>query len=302
MSRTQRGWDTDLPNLDGIIEFSPTDMMVASGSGTTALTRIASGEWSLRLSTTTATQLGIPFSGIIKRFGVQDDLQEQFGSSRAGGAQGLAVGWPTTLSTSSASAGSSVSVVVLSSVNFFAGQYVLVDTVASGVQEYTQVISIPDGTHLVMNLANAHTTPFPIAANVFTTPAGVSGSPPYTGVTELTSVTSFRPKGIFIKQVTARYIINTTNITVNTIGITAVPYTNNVAVPAATTILTNAANGLATTASANPYVTPIPIPVANQLWLTGRNTSYVIEWDITAAASGSVDVIALDVDVNFIYE
>lgn len=301
MSRTQRNWLGDLPKLDGMIWFGPDEMSLAAGGATGAITRVASGIWSLRISTTSAGQISIPIDGSVIRRGMQDDLQEQFGSLRAGGAQGLPIGWPNTLSSSSATAGSAVSVSVLSTVNFTAGQYVLVDTVASGVQEYTQIISITNSTTMVMNLVNSHTTPFPIAANVFTTPAGVSGPPPFAGVTEFTPVTAPRPKGLLVKQITPAYIINTTNITTNTIGVTSIQYNNNVVNPAATTILTNAANGLATTASANPYVTPIAIPVANQSFLTTPNTAVVIEWDVTAASTGSVDLLGVFVDFSFNY-
>jgi len=301
MSRTQRGWDFDLPNFDGMYFLSASDMFVASGGGTGTITRVASGEWSLRISTTTATQVVGPLSTILLRFGQQDDLQQQFGSARAGGAQGLPVGWPNTFSTSSVSAGSAVSIPVLSSVNFAVGQAILVDTVGSGVQEYTYITAIADGTHVTATLANAHTTPFPIAANVFTTPAGVTGTPPYTGVTEFTPVTSFRPKGVLIKQITPRYAINTANAATNTIGITQTIY-NNGAAPTVSTILTNAANGLATTTTAQPYVTPIPIPVANQAFTTARNVDVLVEWDITNGTSGTVDLFGIEIVCSFNYD
>ncbi len=301
MPRHQRIPQYDLPIPDGIINICSTDLFPASGGGTLALTRIASGVWSQRLSTTTATVFQAAISTLETRFGMQDDLQEFYGSARAGGSNALPVGWPNTLSTSTVTAGAAVSIPVLSSVNFAVGQAILVDTVASGVQEYTYITAIADGTHITATLANGHTTPFPIAANVFTTPAGVSGSPPYTGVTQLTPVTAPRVKGILIKQITPRYIINTTNITVNTIGLTVVQYTNAVAIPAATVLLANAQNGMSLTAAATPYVTPIPIPVANQVYLNGRNSDPIIEWDITAAASGSVDVLGIEVVCSFNY-
>ena len=302
MSRTQGNSQYDTPTPDGIITIGALgDMQAATGGGTAAFTKVATGEWSLRISTTTATSVGAAFSGIVRRYGMQDFMQEQFGTSNPFGAQGLPVGWPTTLSTANATAGSNVNVAVLSSVNFAVGQFCLIDTVASGVQETALITAIPDGTHITFGvLANSHISPFPIAQNKFTTPAGVTGIPPFTGVTQLTPVTSFRPRGILIKQITPRYVINTANLATNTIGITETQYANGTS-PTATvnTILTNAANGLATAFSTNVYVTPIPIPVANQKFFTFRNSDIIIEWDVTNTGVGTVDLLGIDVDISF---
>lgn len=163
------------------------------------------------------------------------------------------------------------------------------------------ITAIPDATHItVQALASAHTTPFPLASHAFVTPAGVSGSPPFTGVTQLTPVTAPRPKGVMIKQITPRYIINTASLTANTIGITKLVYTNNVVAPAATTILANAANGLGTVFGANPFVTPIPVPVANQAFVIERNSDVIIEWDVQNNG-GTIDLLGLMLDVNFNY-
>lgn len=302
MSRTQSPQLYDTPFPDGIITIQAlSDMQAATGGGTAAFTKIATGEWSLRISTTTATSVGIALAGILRRYGMQDFVQNQFGSTKAGGAQGFPVGWPTTLSTGSSLAGTAINVAVLSSVNFAVGQICLIDTVASGVQEFAQITAIPDGTHITFGtLASAHTTPFPIAANLFTTPAGVSGLPPFTGITELTPVTAVRQKGILIKQITPRYVINTANLATNTIGITETVYVNATS-PTTTvnTILTNAANGLATAFSTNVYVTPIPIPVANQKFFINRNSDISIEWDVTNTGTGTVDLLGIDIDVSF---
>ena len=299
MPRSQRILQADLPVPDGIINISAFDLHLAPGGGTGTLTRIASGEWSLRISTTTASVVAASLSHVVTRFGMQDDLQEQFGSGIPNGAQGLAIGYPETLSTGSVVAATSVNIAVLSSTNFFVGQSVKVDTLASTVQEVTYVTAIPDATHITVNaLVNAHTTPFPITGNVFTTPAGVSGSPPYTGITQLTPVTVARPKGIRLKQLNARYIINTSNATANTIGITQAVYGNGVA-PTINTILANATNGLATAFAATPYVTPIPILPANQFFLTNKNQDVVVEWDVTAGTTIDLLGLALICDVNY---
>lgn len=296
MPRNQRILQADTPVPDGMISISALDFDTTTGTGT--YTRIAAGEISLRISTTTPSVSLASLSGFPMRFGMQDDLQERFGSGIPNGSSGSPIGFPTTLSTANAAAGNGVNIAVISSVNFSVGMSVVIDTVASTVQEKTSVTAIPDSTHItVQTLANAHTSPFPISAHVFTTPAGVSGSPPYAGITQLTPVTAPRPKGLRIKQINAIYIINTTNATANTIGLSLIQYTNNVVAPTATALLTNAQNGMSLTASANPYVTPIPIPVANQTFITGQNSQLILEWDITAGTT--VDILGVTIIADF---
>lgn len=300
MSRTQGVQHYDTPFPDGIITLGPTDMVIASGTGTGAYTRVASGEWSLRVSTNTVSQVLVSLAGILRKYGMQDFLQEVFGNAIPRGSHGLPVGWPNTLSTGSSLAGTAINVVVLSSVNFAVGQACIVDTVASGVQETAVISAIPDATHLTFfSLASAHTTPFPIAANVFTTPASVSGIPPFTGITQMTPVTAVRNKGILIKQITPRYVVNTADPTTLTIGLTETVYLHNTA-PATTvnTILANAANGLVKTFGANVYAIPVPIPVANQKWFMARNSDIAIEIDVTNNG-GTVDLLGVDVDVSY---
>lgn len=299
MPRSQRTLNADTAQPDGMINVSALDLTLLAGGGTGTLTRIASGEWSLRISTNTASVIAAAISGLVSRFGAGDDLQERFGSGIPNGANSVAIGYPSTLSTGSAVIGSSINIAVLSSVNFSVGSSVVIDTVASAVQEKTVITAIPDATHItVQTLASNHTTPFPLFSHVFTTPAGVSGSPPYTGVTQFTPVTAPRPKGIMIKQITPRYIINTASLTANTIGLTLLQYVNNVAPAAATNLLANAANGMGTTFRATPYVTPIPIPVASQNFLIGRDSEVVLEWDVTNNG-GTIDLLGIMLDVNF---
>jgi hypothetical protein len=304
MSRTQGRIQADLPNTDGYVPLMPgADIFQAVlAAETSAYHKIAAGEYSIRTtSASDAYSIIGGVTGIVYRVGMQDDLQEQFGSARAGGAQGLPVGVPLTLGTSSPSAGSLVSVTVDSTVGFSAGQAVLVDTVASGVQEYSFVSSITSGTVMVLTtLAHAHTGPFPIAANVFTTPAGVSGRPPFTGLSQLTPVTAPRGKGIAITGVVVDYIVNTTAITVPTVGVYATQVVNGVAV-SPTTLLTQATNGLATAAAATPYSIPVALPVASQGFIVTPNTFVSIEFDFTTASTGSVDVLGMAVGVNFNY-
>lgn len=304
--RTQGQFQQDTPFLDGFIVLLPgADIVQAGGTGSSSFTRIGSagsGEFSLHCATSTDTYVVMGgASGILYRSGMQDSLQEYFGSSKSGGAQGLPVGVPQTYSTSSTTAGASVSIPVVSSVGFYAGRTVTVDTVASGVQETALIISIPDGTHIqVASLANAHTTPFPVVENTFTTPAGVSGYPPFAGASQLTPVTSARPKGVLINSLTVNYIVGTAAISAQTIGLTVISYANATA-PSATTLITNATNGLATAVQSTPHTVTIPVPVANQAFITNVNSAVAVEFDFTLGTSGTLDLLSFVLGCSFNY-
>jgi hypothetical protein len=303
MPRTQGTYNMDTPFGDGSIALmAGADIVQIAGAGTSALTRIAAGEYSLRTATASVAYTffgGV--TGLVFRTGVQDDLQEQFGSTRAGGSNLLPVGSPLTLATASTVAGTAVSVTVESTVGFFAGQYVTVDTVASGVQEFAQISSITSATVMVLNkLVNSHTALFPVAENLFTTPAGVTGRPPYTGISELTPVSSVRPKGIGIRGLTVIYAVNTTAITVPTVGLFATQFANNVA-PVVTTLITQGTNGLQTAAQANPYAIPVPVPFAQQGFIITPNTLISVEFDFTSGGTGTVDVLGIVLTCNWNY-
>jgi hypothetical protein len=130
----------------------------------------------------------------------------------------------------------------------------------------------------------------------FTTPAGVTGPPPFTGLSQLTPVTAPRPKGISINSLTAIYTISGAAATVNTIGLYGVSYVNNTA-PAASTILAPA--NLSTAVQANPYVTTVNV---NSGYLTTKNADYVMEWSLTTGAStGAALIYGVIFSVTFNY-
>lgn len=303
MSRTVARLQGDQPFNDMLVALSPPGDIVAAGATAQTLTKIAFGEYSWRAATaTTAYTFVGGVSGLIFRTGLQDDYQQAFGSARAGGAQGLAPGFPQTLVTASTVAGTFVTLTVMSSVNFFVGQFVTVDSVASGVQEFTQITSIPSGTSIVVaKLVNAHTANFPLTANLFTTPGPRTGRPPFTGLSQLTPQTVSPPKGINVQQLTVLYAVNTTAITVPTVGMAATQYFNNAA-PTITTLIANATNNLQTAAQVQPYVIPVPVPVANQGFLVTPNTVVTVEFDFTTGASGSVDVLGFVINGQYNYD
>jgi hypothetical protein len=303
MSRTVSRLVSDQPFSDMTVSLSPPGDIVAAGATVQTLTRIAAGEYSWRAATaTTAYTFVGGVSGIIFRTGLQDDYQQAFGSARAGGAANLPVGFPQTLSTGSIVAGTNVTVNVFSTVNFSAGQFVTLDTVASGVQEFCQIASITSATAMVLkSVVNSHTTPFPVTGNLFTTPGPRVGRPPFTGLSQLTPQTSAPPKGINIQQIAVVYAVNTTAITVPTVGLFATQYSNIVA-PTVTTLIAQATNNLATASNANPYVIPVPVPVANQGFIVTPNTVVSVEFDFTTGGSGSVDVLGFVITGQYNYD
>jgi hypothetical protein len=303
MSRTQGRFDADFANDDGIffLPALPTHNTNNSTTPETVLTRNGSGDAGLAIVASKTYQFMIPIGELLFRGGQQDWLQEQFGAGLPFGAQGKRVPGQYTYLTSSATKGQSVSLAVKTSGNVVAGDYVTVDTVASGVQEICAVSSIPDSTHiLVANLANNHSSGVPVTAFAYTTPAGVTGPPPFTGVTQFTPVTSPRPKGILFKSIYPWYQIGGAALTTNTVGLTQNVALNNVA-NAETDIITVGANGMATATQTNPYLTPVLVPSANQKWLTTKFAEYMIEWNVVTAASGTGTIYGVFVDARFNY-
>ncbi len=294
MSRTQGKFQADTGSNDGQIFLAPQDFSLVSGTAT--LTKNASGDYSWNIGASATCVFVADLSKLIFRYGVQDDLQEQFGSGPGPltyGSQGLAVGGYTTLSTASGAVGNNVSVAVLSSTNFGAG-----DPVMAGTQK-TYIVSIPDATHLVLQSITATLAAGSvITQNLFATPAGVTGRPPFSGVNSLVPVTSPRPKGINLKEIYPWYLVAGAALTTNTIGITKTVAANATA-NAITNILANAANNLQTATQATPYLTPIQI--ASPAYQTTKYASYNIEWDVTSAGGGSARVygVYMDVALNF---
>ena len=292
MSRTQAMYSSDLGSADGQIRISPLDITVISGTATA--TRNASGDFSLNIGNSQTVVMAVNLSNIIFRYGLQDYTQENWGSLVAGGSQGLAVSGYTAVVTSSASAGSAVNVAVGDSRNFAVGRYVLAGT------QKTYITAIPDTTHITLATLTATLTAGSfISENLFTTPAGVTGPPPYTGVNQLTPVTAPRPKGIKVRELYAAYTVAGLALTTNTLALTQTVFANNVA-PAVTSIIASAANGLATATNAQPYLTPIMVP-PTPAYLTTKFGSYTIEWDVTTGASGTARIYGLFVDVQFNY-
>lgn len=223
MTRFQRRLDSDTGYQDARIVAAVNDIGVVSGQGTVVLnlTGAAGTAPILHLTTNTATSFIISLTKIIFRTGLQDDLQEQFGSGSATGAQGLA-----------------------SSSN--------------------------------------------------PTPAGVSGSPPYTGVSQFTPVTAPRPKGFQLTGFIFRYIVNTANLTANTWRVNKFSYVDNAAV-VTTAIQANTNMGAPNnTFRANPHVVQVALAANAQTFNITPASDVVLEWDI-ANNGGSTDILGVDI-------
>jgi len=302
MSRTVARLTGDTPFTDMMIALSPPGDIISFAGAVTA-TRVAFGQyvWRTTAATTAYTMVGA-VSGVIFRTGVQDDYQQAFGSTRAGGANNLPFAWPQTNATGNIVLGTFVSIPVLNSVNFVVGQGVIIDTVASGVQEFAIITSIPDGTHIVVNkIANSHTAPYPVNGNPFTTPGPRQGRPPFAGFSQLSPQINPPSKGINILQIAIIYNVVTTAITVPTAGL-AVTSFSNVTAPVTTTLIPNATNGLATAVGGQPYVIPIPVPVANQGFLVTPNSVVSVEFDFTTGATGNVDIYGFIITGQYNYD
>ena len=298
--RTQGRFDSDTGYGDMNV-FVGAGNFQSLGSGTAALTRGGKGLIYQQVAASQDVILAAALSKLLFRTGLLDDLQESFGTggnqpgpvtggtglygtgSGMTGANGLVANYPYTKSSSSVSASSgAVNIPVVDSQGFVAGNFVAIG--AGAVLEIQQITAVPDGTHItVAQLKFAHTTPFNIVQNPFTTPAGVSGRPPFTGVTQLVPVTAPRPKGINISDVVLHYAVGVNNLTSITAGLSQTLFVNGVA-PAVTDILAPAANGLVVTAAALPYSTRLAV---NSGWLTTDQAEYILEVEAVTPSTAS---------------
>jgi hypothetical protein len=313
MARTQRRLDADQGYQDGHIFVPATSINVTTGASGVVNATSYNGITTaavLTLSTAaTAYVLSVPLSELIFRYGLQDDTQEAFG---AGGLGGVPYGSNALAAlnqtlTSTTTAGPSTSPVTLTvspnTAILVVGAEVQIDSGANA--EFQVITAIPSATTVTVGqLAKAHTQPYTFIQNPFTTPAGVTGAPPFTGFSQLTPVTAPRPKGITLKAMYPVYAVanGVAALTVNTIGIVGAKFANAAALPAADTILAAAANGLQTAANAanQQYVTPVAIPTAKQVFQTTRFEEFTITWALTTgAATGTVGVWGIFFDILY---
>jgi hypothetical protein len=312
MSRTQGRSDSDTPYSDGQIFFSPSDFIYIGTAGTH--TRAAQGNIYDLLAASTTYQLEIPLSGIIFRNGVQDDLQEFYGSGAgAAGAVGNAVfganaqaspGFQTFTTAALTAGTTTISVITGTGLGFVKGQVIMVDTAASGVQEKTTITATPTSTSIVVKgIANAHASGAVISSAGFTTPAGVTGRPPFAGTTSLSPVVAPRPKGLQINSLIFNYAVvnGSSALTTNTAGVTATQFVNGAA-PTITTLLTTAQNGLQTAAVGTAgFVYTTPVLISSPAFTVTPNTEVIVEWNVVTPAASTVAIYGVTANVTFNY-
>lgn len=129
-------------------------------------------------------------------------------------------------------------------------------------------------------------------------PAGVTGRPPFAGISQLTPLSAFRLKGLKILNFKVIYLISTNPLSSHTCRMDKTVFANNVA-NAITPILASAANGLATAAQANPYVTTVTLAAAQQIYRISDLSEYVIEVAPTTPVGGAYRMYGVQVGVEF---
>lgn len=117
---------------------------------------------------------------------------------------------------------------------------------------------------------------------------------------QITPRTALKTKGYKLLSFDAIYLLGVAAATTNTCRVDQCVFVNNVA-PAVTSVLASGANGLQTATQAQPYVTNVPIPVAQQTYRTLVDTDMWIEMVITGAATTTVTFYGFDVycEYNF---
>lgn len=301
MSRTQGRFDCDTGYEDGVIDLSPFNFQPFGATLPTA-TRALKGNIYLAQGSSLTNQYSCPLSTLLFRTGLQDYSFNRFGAGDPGndpyGATGIRFGTPTTQSTANAVAagvGVPVNIAVKHSALFTVGRDVFIDPVS--VNSEVQVITaIPDPTHItVAQLAFNHTSVFIVTQGAFTTPWGVSGNPPFTGVTQFTPPSS-RPKGLLIRGMEVRYVVGTLALTSITIGLSQTLFKEATAL-AVTDILVPAA--LATAISTT--MTVFPVALASPIYLTNDLFEYILELIAVTPATSTFNFYGVTLYVTYNY-
>jgi hypothetical protein len=301
MPRTQKRYLSDIWGPDGHSFVSAFDATFTSGT-VTDVADTDPGVYSVHVGNSQTVVGVFPLTLLNYRTGQNDDLQEVFGASWSplaqAGANGLSTPGYTSYITSSVTAGANVSVAVQNSAGYTVGHAVTVDTVASAVQEICYITAKADSTHItLLNVANNHSANAPIYDNAFTTPAGVTGPPPFTGVTQFTPVTAPRPKGIRIKTIYPCYTITGATATTATIGLYQTVFAQATA-PAVTTLLTAAA--MPATVQTNPWLPAFSL--TSPPWLTTKFQTIWAELNLVTTGSGTAKIYGIFVDFDFNYQ
>lgn len=138
--------------------------------------------------------------------------------------------------------------------------------------------------------------------------AGIAGSAEYQGRPDtigsmssgqqLTPRTAFKVKGFKLLSVDVIYRVTVANLTTNTLRVDQTLLVNNIA-PAITAVL--AATGIPTVTQANPYVTNIAIPVAQQVYRTTADQELWVEMTTAIPNTSKLDFYGFELlaEINF---
>lgn len=128
----------------------------------------------------------------------------------------------------------------------------------------------------------------------FTTPYDGTGRPPILSTAFAQNVTS-RPKGIRVKSATLFYDVFTNPMTTFTINIFQYQFGTGIV----TQIIPVTSVGSLTVGSGK--VVTIPVPAANQFFITAQNTTVIMQFNIVNPAGGSMNYYGASIqhDVNY---
>ena len=112
--------------------------------------------------------------------------------------------------------------------------------------------------------------------------------------------TAQKVKGYKLLSFDVAYLIGVAAATSNTCRVDQSVFVNNTAI-ATTPVLASGANGLQTATQANPYVTSVAIPAAQQIYRTIADTDLWIEVAIAGAATTTLTFYGIDCFVEYNY-
>jgi hypothetical protein len=93
MPHTASRYMQDLGNTDARIFASPNDLVTATSAGSLTTTRLAAGNWGVVAANTTTGQIAVNVTALaLRRLGMFEDTQNQFGSTFGSGLGGVAAG------------------------------------------------------------------------------------------------------------------------------------------------------------------------------------------------------------------
>lgn len=115
---------------------------------------------------------------------------------------------------------------------------------------------------------------------------------------QITPRTALKVKGFKLLSFDVIYSIATLALTGQTCRVDQTLYVNNLAA-ATIAVLASAANGLATATQANPYVTNVLIPAAQQIYRTLIDMALWIEIGVVAQATSVYSLIGIDCAIEY---